>query len=46
MSATKTAREKGKSDFLIDMSILKTIEDFTMDIQKVLAPHSIYEIIL
>ncbi|MCX4297991.1 MAG: DUF6291 domain-containing protein [Lachnospiraceae bacterium] len=31
MSATKTAREKGKSDFLIDMSILKTIEDFTME---------------
>ena len=31
MSATKTAREKGKSDFLIDMSNLKTIEDFTME---------------
>ncbi len=31
MSATKTAREKGKTDFLIDMSNLKTIEDFTME---------------
>lgn len=31
MSATKEAREKGKTDFLIDMSILKTIEDFTME---------------
>ena len=31
MNATKTAREKGKSDFLVDMSILKTIENFTME---------------
>ena len=31
MSATKTAREKGKSDFLIDLGFLKTIEDFTME---------------
>lgn len=31
MSATKEAREKGKTDFLIDMSNFEAIEAFTME---------------
>lgn len=31
MNATKTAREKGKTDFLVDMGNLKTIESFSLE---------------